>query len=62
MNYLLTLLEHGHLVLAYRHRSSLKRCNIGSLADRICKETYRNTGLKISHLDLRFNGRISLQT
>ena len=36
--------------------------NIRGLTYRICKETCRNTCLKVSHLDLCLNGRISLKS
>ena len=56
------LFDHRKLILTYRYSRCLKRCDICCLADRISKESYRNTCLKITHLNLRFNRWVSLKT
>ena len=57
---LLGLLQHRKLVFPYRHRRSFKRRDIRCLTDRVGEKSHRNACLKISHLNLGFNGRISL--
>ena len=59
---LTALFDHRKLILTYRYSRCLKRCDICCLADRISKESYRNTCFKITHLDLRFNCWVSLKT
>ena len=62
MHDLTALLDHRHLVLASRNSGGLECGDIGRLADRVGKETYWNACFKVTHLDLRFNGWVSLKT
>jgi len=55
------LFDHRKLVFAHRYDVCLESSNIGSLADRICKETYRDAGLEAAHLNLTFYRRVTLQ-
>ena len=59
---LLGLLQHGKLIFTDRNGSCLEGCDISSLADRVGKESNRYAGFKVSHLDFRFNGRVTLQS
>ena len=56
------LLDHRFLILTDRNGRCLKRGDIGSLADRIGKETDRDAVLELSHLDLGLDRRISLKS
>ena len=51
------LFNHRFLVFSHRNSSSLECCNIGSLADRIGKETC----FEVTHLDFSLHRRITLQ-
>ena len=62
MDDLLALLKHRKLIFTYRYMGCTKGSNIGSLTDRIAEKAYRDAGFKITHLNLRFNGRITLYT
>ena len=53
-------LQHRLLVLTSRNGSSLEGSNIGSLAHRIAEEAQWDIRLKVTHLDFRLHGRISL--
>ena len=55
------LLDHGKLILPYRHSGGFECCDIRGLADGISKKSHRNAGLKVAHLDLIFHRRISLK-
>ena len=59
---LLALLEHWKLIFANRNSSSAECSDICSLADWIAEESNRDACLKITHLDFRFNCRITLYT
>ena len=54
------LLQHGQLILPYRHSRCPKSGDVRRLADGIAEEAYRNAGLKIPHLDLSLYSGISL--
>ena len=60
MDDLLALLKHRKLIFTYRYMCCTKGSDISSLTDRIAEKAYRNTGFKITHLNLGFNGRITL--
>ena len=60
VNDLLTLLQHGQLVFAYRYMGSTESRDICSLADGIAEEADRNAGFEITHQDLCLYGRVSL--
>ena len=62
MDDLLTLFQHGDLILAHGNCRRAERGDIRRLADGIAEETYRDAGLEITHLDLRLNGGIPLNT
>ena len=62
VNDLFTLLEHWKLIFSNRNSSSTECSDICSLADRIAEESNRNACFEITHLDLRFNCRVTLYT
>ena len=59
---LLCLLDHRHLILSNRNGRCLECSDVGCLADRVGEESNRDARLKVSHLDLRFYGWVSLQS
>ena len=56
----LTLFQHRQLVFANRNRSCTECSDVRSLADGIAEKSNRNACFEITHLDLCFNGRVSL--
>jgi len=60
---LAALLQHGFLVLAYGHGSSLEEGNVGGLGDGIGEEAYGNAlAGEATHLNLGLHGRIALES
>ena len=55
------LFNHRFLIFTGRNCRSLKSSNVSSLADRISKETDRNTCFEITHLYFSLHRRITLQ-
>ena len=59
---LFALLQHRKLILANRNCCCAESRDICCLADRIAEESNRNAGFEITHLDLRFHSRVTLNT
>ena len=60
VNDLFTLLQHGHLVLAYGYMGSAESGDISSLADGVAEEADGNAGFEITLYDLRLYRGVSL--